>query len=550
MPSERLSPPPVDRALKVVVAIAVVVGVILRFLPRSGLWLDEALTVNISNLPLGDIPDALRRDGHPPLHYVLLHAWSSIGGTSDWWVRALSGVLSLGALPLAFLAGRRVAQRSGAGPLGEHRTGLIALALMAMLPYGVRYGAETRMYALVSLLALGGYLLAEDLLTARSSGRRRTAAAVGAALVTAGLLWSHYWSMWLLAAVGLLALWVGFRSTDAARRTGGRLLAGSMVVGGLLYLPWVPTLLYQSERTGTPWGDRVGPVEVLTITLADLSGDSLTSYLAALAVLVALLALLVARSTTTPAGDGAVAAEDQYLVMGATIQRRIPVEAGLFVATLAIGWAASTATSNTYATRYAAVVYPLLVLCIAAGVAVVRNARATVVVLSVFLLMSVYVGVSNSRIDRTQAGELAEYIGGDLATAGIDGPDAAGDAAIVACPDQIGVALQRALDARRIGLEIIAFPLAGDPRFVDWVDYAERNEAADVAEFFERVDERLPADGTVYVAAMPGYRTYEGLCEGVIGHLSALRPLREVVEPDDTGDTGETMGLWVFGPRE
>jgi len=550
MPSERLSPPPVDRALKVVVAIAVVVGVVLRFLPRSGLWLDEALTVNISTLPLGDIPDALRRDGHPPLHYVLLNYWSSIGGTSDWWVRALSGVLSLGALPLAFLAGRRIAQRSGAGPLGEHRTGLIALALMAMLPYGVRYGAETRMYALVSLLALGGYLLAEDLLTARSDGRRRVAVTAGAALVTTALLWTHYWSMWLLAAVGLMALWVAFRSGDAARRTGGRLLAGSMVVGGLLYLPWVPTLLYQSERTGTPWGARVGPVEVLTITLADLSGDSLTSYLAALSVLVGLVALLVARRPGAGSSDDPVPADEQYLVIGATIQRRIPVEAGLFVATLGIGWAASTATANTYATRYAAVVYPLLVLCIAAGVAVVRNARATVAVLSVFLLMSVYVGLSNARTDRTQAGELAEYIGRDLARAGVDGPDAAAAAAVVSCPDQIGVALQRALDGRRIGLEVVAFPLAGDPRFIDWVDYADRNEAADVDEFFGRVDDRIPADGTVYVAAMPGYRTYEGLCEGVINHLSGRRPLREVVEPDDSGRTGETMGLWVFGPPE
>ena len=547
MSSERLSSPPVDRALRIVVAVAVVVGVILRFLPRSGLWLDEALTVNISTLPLGDIPDALRRDGHPPLHYVLLNAWTSIGGTSDWWVRALSGVLSLGALPLAFIAGRRIAQRAGAGPLGEHRTALIALALMAMLPYGVRYGSETRMYALVSLLALGGYLLAEDLLTARSAGRRRAAVAGGAALVTAGLLWSHYWSMWLLAAIGLLALWVGFRSSDAARRTGGRLLAGAMVLGGVLYLPWVPTLLYQSERTGTPWGASVGPVEMLTITLTDLSGDSLTSYLAALAVSVALLALLVARRAGAERGGDPVPFDDQHVVIGASIQRRIPVEAGLFVATLGIGWAASTATSNTYVTRYAAVVYPLFVLCIAAGVAVVRERRATVAVLSLFLLMSVYVGVSNARTDRTQAGELAEFIGADLAAAGIDGTEAAGAASIVACPDQIGVALQRALDGRRINLEIIAFPLAEDPRFIDWVDYGERNEAADVSEFFERVDDRIPDDGTVYVAAMPGYRTYEGLCEGVISHLSGRRPLQEVVE---RGDAGETMGLWVFGPPE
>ena len=79
--------PPVDRWLVVVTTLVVLVGVVLRFLPRSGLWLDEALSVNIANLPIGDIPSALRKDGHPPLFYVLLHLWNSLGTDSDWWVR-------------------------------------------------------------------------------------------------------------------------------------------------------------------------------------------------------------------------------------------------------------------------------------------------------------------------------------------------------------------------------------------------------------------------------------------------------------------------------
>jgi hypothetical protein len=38
----------------------VLAGVALRFVTRSELWLDEALTVNISNLPLGDSAAALK----------------------------------------------------------------------------------------------------------------------------------------------------------------------------------------------------------------------------------------------------------------------------------------------------------------------------------------------------------------------------------------------------------------------------------------------------------------------------------------------------------
>ena len=77
-------------ALTVAVAAVVVVGVALRFLTSSHLWLDEALTVNIAKLPLSRIPDALRHDGSPPLYYLLLHWWIAAFGAGDIAVRALS----------------------------------------------------------------------------------------------------------------------------------------------------------------------------------------------------------------------------------------------------------------------------------------------------------------------------------------------------------------------------------------------------------------------------------------------------------------------------
>ena len=71
--------PRADTALVVVTIVMALVGTVLRFLPRSGLWLDEALSVNISQLPVSEIPDALRHDGHPPLYYFLLHLWALAG---------------------------------------------------------------------------------------------------------------------------------------------------------------------------------------------------------------------------------------------------------------------------------------------------------------------------------------------------------------------------------------------------------------------------------------------------------------------------------------
>ena len=95
----------------VVVGAVVVAGVVLRFVQRSPLWLDEALSVNIARLPLGDLLEALRHDGHPPLYYLLLHGWMEVVGEGDVAVRALSGVFAVATLPLAWIAGRRLAGR-------------------------------------------------------------------------------------------------------------------------------------------------------------------------------------------------------------------------------------------------------------------------------------------------------------------------------------------------------------------------------------------------------------------------------------------------------
>src|SRR5918995_3400547 len=97
-----------------VIAAVVAAGVVLRFVQRSPLWLHEALSVNIASLPLGDLFEALRHDGHPPFYYVLLHGWMEVFGESDFAVRALSGIFAVATLPLAWFAGRRLAGQAGA----------------------------------------------------------------------------------------------------------------------------------------------------------------------------------------------------------------------------------------------------------------------------------------------------------------------------------------------------------------------------------------------------------------------------------------------------
>ncbi len=86
----------------------------------------------------------------------------------------------------------------------------------------------------------------------------------GLALLAGALLWTHYWAMWLLAAaaIGLLVHAGGPTAGRSGRRRPGH-RAGAVGAGrrwACCFLPWLPSLLYQSAHTGTPVGRaRCGP---------------------------------------------------------------------------------------------------------------------------------------------------------------------------------------------------------------------------------------------------------------------------------------------------
>ncbi|HEX8804271.1 MAG TPA: glycosyltransferase family 39 protein, partial [Acidimicrobiales bacterium] len=244
------SSPTASLLAPVAVAVAVAAGLVLRFVATSPLWLDEALSANIAVLPVGDLLDALRHDGHPPFYYLLLHGWMQVVGEGDVAVRSLSGLFAVATLPLVWVAGRRLAGVSG---------GRWALVVFALSPYSVRYATETRMYSLVMLLVVAGYLLVPDAL------RRPTAARlVGIALLSGLLLLTHYWSFYLLAAVGLVLVARGWRRPDDRGAVARVLVA--MAAGGLLFVPWLGGFLYQAGHTGTPWGSPYRPTELVQTT--------------------------------------------------------------------------------------------------------------------------------------------------------------------------------------------------------------------------------------------------------------------------------------------
>lgn len=472
----------------VLIGGAVLAGIVLRFVTTSPLWLDESLSVNIARLPWDQLHEALRHDGHPPLYYVLLHGWMAAFGEGAFAVRAFSGLWSLALLPLLFVAVRRVAGT---------RPAWYGVALLALSPYAIRYATETRMYAMVSVLALVGWLLVDDALR-RPSGPRL----VGIAAVTGLLLWSHYWAMWFLAAAfaGLAVhAWRAHRAGRSDDLAASVRILVAFVVGALLFLPWVPTLLYQGAHTGTPWARPVRPTEMVANTLADLGGGPQPeSVVLGWSLAVIMLVGLFGR------------ARDRFHIDLDLHTRPVARPFAILVAgTLGIACAVGYATGATYATRYAAVIFPFLLVLVALGVDQFRSRPVALGVLAFFLLLGGIGGVRNVVTDRSDAQRNADAI----VEAGRPGD------VVVYCPDQAGPSTDRLLPA---GFDQVTYPDLAPPELVDWVDYKARLNAADVDEVADRIVERA-GDRRIFLVWSDNYETHRAICPDLYHALATHR---------------------------
>jgi mannosyltransferase len=480
----------------------VALGVALRFIARSPLWLDEALSVNIARLPLGRIGPWLRHDGHPPLYYWLLHGWTALFGTGDTAVRSLSGVFGLALLPLVWIAANRI---------GGRRAAWAALTLTAVSPYAVRYSTEARMYALVMVLALAGWLLGSDALERPTWWRLG-----GVAALSGLLLWTHYWAMWFLGAVGLallVRLWRARRGGRHAEAAATIKVAGAIVVGGLLFLPWVGSLLYQSAHTGTPWAKPSLPTEVVATSVADFGGGPKGDNLVLGWSLVGLVALgLFGRARSRCSIE---------LDLGTRPEARRP--ALVIVGTLLLATAAMLATSSAFATRYDAVWFPLFVVLAGLGISRFAGPGFRRTALAFVLLLGVVGSVRTSFTHtRSQARDAAQAIAAN---------GRPGDV-VVTCPDQLGPSLARGLPA---GFTVGTYPNFAPPQFVDWVDYTKRLESASPARTAADVARRAEGHNLFLVWAGT-YRTHKQVCEQLVNELAGRRPGLRVVLPDNGGD--------------
>jgi mannosyltransferase len=335
----------------------IAVSLVLRTLSLGeSLWMDEGLSIGIASQPLGDIPSVLRQDGSPPLYYMALSVWMDIFGSGPADTQGLSLAISLVAIPGALWAG---------WTLFDRRTGWIAAALAAVNPFLTLYAQEARMYSLMLVLSL---LVTAAFLHVFVFRRRRYLPLFAALL--AAMLWTHNWGLFL-AAGAACAFAYCWRVSDDRRSL---LRDGGLGFGGaaLLYVPWLPTLVYQVQHTGAPWLNPPRGGAPIQISKNLLGGGTST------------VALVLGGGS----GLAAIVSDDR-------VERRertaIFAAAIVCAATLAIAWLFSQ-VSPAWTTRYLGVALGPIIIVAAAGLARAGKLGlvALVIVLGVWMIPKTY----------------------------------------------------------------------------------------------------------------------------------------------------------------
>lgn len=406
----------------------------------ASLWMDEGLSIGIASQPLSDIPHVLRQDGSPPLYYMALHVWMSVIGRGPGDTQGLSVAVSLLAIPGGLWAGWTLFGR---------RAGLICAALAAFNPFLTTYAQETRMYSLMVVLSL----LTSAAFLHVFVFRRRAYLPVFSGLLAA-MLYTHSWGIFVTTGT-LIAVVPPFLAAED-RRALVKDAAIGYGVAGLLYVPWLPTLLYQTAHTGAPWLNppRFGaPVQ---ISKALLGGGTVT------------VALILA------AGSGLVA----VLAQRTSERERTAMVTALTigVATLAVAWLFSQ-VSPAWTTRYLGVALGPIFLLASLGLSRAGNLGlvALVIVLGIWAIPK-----TANLENKSNASDLASAVDGKLHR---------GDLVITLQPEQ-GPLIHYHLGG---GLrEATELGMVETPGVMDWRDSQDRLEAATVQKNLEPLLDNLP----------------------------------------------------------
>lgn len=253
-------------------------------LTQFNLGRDEIFSLETARLGWHALLTAVVNDVvHPPLFYLLLKIWLTLGGASLRWLKLFPALTAIAAIVPFLLLCRALRLRA--------TTRDLALLLVAVNGYLVAYAHELRMYSLLLLFSLCALWLFVRFWHAERLTKLTLLALYSAHLL---LVYTQYYG-WLLVGVELLsiAIW---------RRNRARVFAALVALLLLACAPWAYLVMHALNTrtvnlsTQLSWHYRPGATS-LAAYYALLNGPFSFAHSTTLGLLVFGLVIIIARRT-------------------------------------------------------------------------------------------------------------------------------------------------------------------------------------------------------------------------------------------------------------
>jgi len=205
------------------IIVAVVTLIIIVALLTKSFWGDELFSLRFSSGSWSALIDELSSDYHPPLYFVLLKLWITIGGNGETWLRIFQGLQGVALLSLLLILFRSFLPQRRYHPV---------FFLLLVSPAFWLYMPMLRYYSLAAALAVACTIV--WMRWVEVPNRRDS---LQLCILAAALLYTDYPTAMLLP---ILAIWTLWKRRDVFLR-----LLGIMTLSGVMFLPWAGIVVKQ-----------------------------------------------------------------------------------------------------------------------------------------------------------------------------------------------------------------------------------------------------------------------------------------------------------------
>ncbi len=375
------------------IALILIISFLMRIwaLDFQSLWLDELHTLVEADpdQPWSHLFQALTCcDQHPPLYFIVERFAYVLFGHTSFVARIISVIAGTVSIWAMYCFGKEILNK---------RLGLIVAILTSVNHYNLKYSQEARGYIFAFLFATLSFIYLIRLV--KSPNRKY---ALLYALYTLCLLYSHYYSLFVVVAQGILALIFIFQEKGDDRKHMFKFFLMSGAVVAIGYAPWLPFL---KAMTGIQsfWISNVSDTFMRDFFYEYFGESNLL-----IPILFFLLFVYLLHATWKGNQEGVKKVKDTPLLLSLTI-----VLCWVFV-TYFIPYLRSLLVVPMLFPRYTIVVLPAILLALAYGIELFKSnlIRIMIIVIIVFISLTdiLFVKQFYTKVWKTQFREMMQFV--------------------------------------------------------------------------------------------------------------------------------------------